>query len=219
MNNSEGSRKLAAVFLIGLGGLFLAAQIFNFSIFGILWPFFIILPGAAFLYAAMTGDRSRAGMAIPGAMITGTGAILLYQSITNHWASWAYIWALYPVFFGLALSFVGRRTANENTYHAGGNFVKFGLIGFIGFWALFELFIFGGSIGLLATLVPLALIAAGGYLLLRRNTDTAAWSKPKKRKTAPYQGNYTSAADINPELRRKIDEALAEPDEAQAKDN
>ncbi len=219
MNNSEAGRKLAAVLLIGLGGLFLVAQVFNFSIFGILWPFFVLIPGAAFLYAALTGDRSRAGLAVPGAMVTGTGVILLYQSLTGHWASWAYIWALYPVFLGLALTFIGQRTNNENTYHAGGNFVKFGLIGFISFWALFELFIFSGSASILATLVPLALIVAGGYLLLRRNADTAAFSKPKKRKAAPRQGNYTSAADINPELRRRIDEALAEPDEAQAKDN
>ncbi|MCU0476645.1 MAG: hypothetical protein MUC99_11150 [Anaerolineae bacterium] len=32
-----------------------------------------------------------------GVMTTATGAILLFQAITDNWASWAYIWAIYPL--------------------------------------------------------------------------------------------------------------------------
>ncbi|MBZ0298994.1 MAG: hypothetical protein K8J31_04600, partial [Anaerolineae bacterium] len=79
MSTNANSRSAIAIGLIGLGVLFLVAQISGFSFLGILWPLFIVLPGAAFLYFAYTGDRHAAGLAVPGAMITGTGAILFYQ--------------------------------------------------------------------------------------------------------------------------------------------
>src|SRR5687767_10207750 len=98
MIQQDRGRTITAVGLIGLGILFLLGQVFGFSLFSVLWPFFVILPGAAFLYGAFTGGKNAAGLAVPGSVITGTGLILLYQSLTNHWESWAYAWTLYPVF-------------------------------------------------------------------------------------------------------------------------
>ena len=202
-------RNTAALSLIGLGVLFFLAQITGFGFLGMLWPFFVIVPGAIFLYFAITGDASKAGLAVPGAMITGTGAILFYQNLTDHWASWAYIWALYPVFLGLALVFVGRRTGNKRTLHTGDGFVKWGLLAFIGLWALFELFIFGGNSQIITVLVPLALIGAG-IVLLTRNRSGHKPKSPLAEKPKNVNGHRESHSE---RLQKQIDSALAEDDQ------
>ncbi len=209
----DSGRKLAAFVLIGLGVLFLAAQTFSFSLFGMLWPFFVIIPGLGFLYPALTGGKDKAGLAIPGAMVTGTGLILFYQNLTGHWLSWAYIWALYPVLLGFAFTFVGRRTQNSNLYNTGNGFVKWGLMGLIGLWFFFEVLIFGGSSPLVNIILPLVLIGAGAFMLFGRNAITFGESKKKKNVTSYRSRNGYSASEINPDLKRKIDEALAEDDE------
>lgn len=210
-STNDSGRQLAAGALIGLGVLFLAAQFFGFSLFGVLWPFFVIVPGLAFLYPALTGGKDKAGLAIPGAMITGTGLILFYQALTGHWISWAYIWALYPVFLGLAFTFVGRRNEDRSLYETGNGFVKWGLGGFIGMWLLFEVLIFGGGNPLISLALPVVLIGAGIMMLFGRGAIS------KKKKNESYRSsssrNGYNAAEINPDLQRKIDAALAEEDD------
>lgn len=205
MTTNTAGRNAAAIGLIGLGVLFLAAQITGFSFLSMLWPFSIIVPGVIFLYFAFSNDHKAAGLAVPGAMITGTGAILFYQNLTGHWESWAYIWALYPVFLGLALVFIGRRTASESTERTGDAFVKWGLFAFIGLWALFELFIFSGSSPLLSMLIPLIFIGAGIYMLTR--------GPRTKSKTTYYSNGYRKRKSPSEELQEKIDAALAEDDD------
>lgn len=123
-DNHNASRNAGAFILIGLGVLFLLAQIFNFSFLGTLWPLIVMLPGLVFLYIALTGGKQSAGFVFPGAIITGTGTILFYQNLTNHWESWAYAWTLYPVFVGMGLVFMGRRTGNEGQYQTGQNMMR-----------------------------------------------------------------------------------------------
>lgn len=208
-NQRSKNHNVMGLALIGLGAIFLLAQIFNFDVMGTLWPLIIILPGAACLYFAANGDKKAAGLAVPGAIITGTGAILLYQSITGHWESWAYIWTLYPVFLGLALMWMGQRTGDHNEYRTGRGFVKYGSLVFLAFWALFELFIFGGLDGLLGWIVfPALLIGAGVYLLRRSQSDgdgsvfTGAAVNGKRKNRASFNGTDR--------LRKRIDEALDE---------
>ena len=112
------NEKVGAAALIGLGVLFLLGQMFSMDIFGLGWPLFVMLPGLAFLFFAIRGDANAAPLAVPGAIVTGTGAILFYQNFTGHWESWAYAWALYPVFLGLALTFMGERTRNQKIVEA-----------------------------------------------------------------------------------------------------
>jgi hypothetical protein len=213
----SGSRSTAALFLIGFGALFLLGQ---FGILGGLlswgWPLLVFAPGALFMYQAYTGGKGSEGFAVPGIVVGGTGLILLFQSITDHWASWAYAWALYPVFVGLALDFIGQRTANDGTVRAGQGMVRWGLIGFGALAAFFELFIFnsGGLFG--SFLLPVGMILAGIFLFSRRST-------PRKRKTdnvPPYTGarlvgsngkrkDYGLTGD---RLQQEIDAALAEED-------
>lgn len=205
---TNAGRNTTAFIFIGLGIAFLIAQVTGFSFFGLLWPAFVMIPGLIFLYFALTGDSGKAGMAVPGAMITGTGAILFYQNLTNHWGSWAYVWALYPVFLGLALVFIGRRTGNDRTYHTGDGFVKWGLLAFVGLWALFEIFIFGGNNQLISTLVPLVLIGAGVFILMRgRSGEKIKFDYEKPKSSNGHRKMHRET------LQDKIDAALAEEDD------
>ncbi|MEZ4669563.1 MAG: hypothetical protein R3E39_16790 [Anaerolineae bacterium] len=216
---NDKARPIGALVLIGLGILFLAGQIFDIGgIIGWLWPFFVILPGAAFLYFAYTGGKSQAGLAVPGAVITGTGLILFYQNVTNHWESWAYAWALYPLFVGLALTFMGERTADKGTLKTGQGLVRGGGIAFIVLAALFELVLFGrgGIFGNFA--IPLVLIGAGIFMLYRHQHPVFANGFGDKRKYDGYtysNGKSKNGVNtaVNSRLQREIDEALAEDEE------
>ncbi|MDX1994887.1 MAG: hypothetical protein SF029_21060 [bacterium] len=219
----ENNNRTAATLLIGLGGFFLLTQIFGWSL-GTLWPLFVILPGLPFLYAAFNGGRRESGLIFPGLIITGTGLLLLYQSITGHWESWAYVWAIYPVLVGAGLRFNGTRTDNQSEIRTGRGMMTYGLMALAGLWLLFEVFIFGSLFGgLTGWLLPLAMLA-GGWYLLRSKHDSAPSATtttykhknlevpdmPKRKNEADAEIN--GADYISPNLRRRIDEALAEDD-------
>ena len=214
-------RRIGALVLIGLGVLFLLGQTLRFDIFSFGWPLLVLLPGLAFLYFAFTGDKKTAGLAVPGAIITGTGAILFYQNATDHWESWSYAWALYPVFVGLALTFVGERTGNSDTARAGRGMVRWGLIAFVVLWALFEFVIFAGNKAFGNYLLPVILIGAGIWMLLRGSfpgmrsmekpkRDEVVFTGPRVVVPKPKNGLSPTASD---KLRQEIDAALAEDDE------
>ncbi len=225
MNRREvgAGRALLAFALIGFGVLFLVGQFVSLDWLWNLWPLFVLVPGLVFLYFAVTGKPDAASLAIPGAIITGTGLILLFQSITGRWESWAYIWALYPVFLGLGLMYMGRRTDNQGTYNSGQGFVQWGLIAFLVLGSFFEIFIFGGF-GVGRFILPLALIGIGAWLLFRprrvsRLADLGPSNgKPKRVDEDPF---FTGAPSPRPRgtaprgdsLRQRIDEALAEDEE------
>jgi peptidoglycan/LPS O-acetylase OafA/YrhL len=201
---------VGAFVLIGLGVLFLVGQMFSinvWSIFGFSWPVFVLIPGVIFLTLALTGDRKMSGFVFPGTIITGTGVILLYQNMTNHWESWAYAWTLYPVFVGLALIFNGRRNDREQEARTGRTFVNFGLIAFLVGAAFFELAIFNSNGALTRWLLPLVLIGVGGYWLLTGRTSVLGSKEKRKFADAPRRNGHQSPSG---ELRRQIDEALKE---------
>lgn len=211
-------RKVAAVLLIALGGFFLLAQLgfFSFSLMEFLWPFFVIVPGLAFLYPALRGGGDTAPLAIPGAIITGSGAILFYQNITGHWESWAYIWALYPVFLGLGMTLMGRRQGNRKTEATGRGFIRWGLIAFLVMGALFELFIFD-NLGIGKLLFPIILILFGLWMLMgggRRSQRTTMQDEDFAFESAPFsERKPKNRPSASAELRRQIDIALAKDDD------
>ncbi len=206
-NKSSGT----AYLLIGLGALLLLAPALGFSFFGTLWPLLVVLPGAGFLYAARNGGKNASGLAVPGAIVTGTGAILFYQNITGHWASWAYVWTLYPVFLGLALKYMGQRTDNRNEINIGRGFVRYGLMAFTIFALIFEVLIFNGG-----GVLPFLLIGVGLLMMLRGGTigsqrralGGSHRSTYHKRKTHKLKNGYHSAA--SQDLMEEIEAALAE---------
>ncbi len=163
--NSERSRIVSPVIglsLIIIGALFLFGRLFNAGPF---WPLFILVPGVVFLSVAVRGGRSAAPLAIPGMLISGTGAILLYQSVTNHWQSWAYAWALYPALLGMGMSLMGRLDGNIRAIHAGRQFTIVGLGAFVVLGLFFETAIFSGIVRGLG--LPLILLVLGVLFVLR----------------------------------------------------
>jgi hypothetical protein len=208
-----------AVLLIGLGLLFLIGQIFNINLWqmlGFSWPVFVMIPGVIFLALALTGDRKMAGFAFPGSIITGTGAILWYQNLTDNWQSWAYVWTLYPAFVGLAMMFYALRNTDKKTYGVGRAMVNYSLIAFLAGAAFFELFIFHANGALTGWLLPLALIVGGGYLLVtgrggvslqKRKFSDVSFSSPRKN-------GYISHGD---DLQQRIDAAIREDDPVEPK--
>jgi hypothetical protein len=181
-------RGVGAVILIGLGLMFLVGQVFNFTGMGSLWPFFIILPGAAVLLIGLFGERRTAPMIIPGTIITATGAILLYQNMTDHWESWAYIWAVYPALTGLAMMAMGRRIEQEAVVRNGRRLVKIGLVLLVAFGIFFEFFIFNSvlDMGILNYIGAVVLIGAGLMLLFRDNIPFLRSEKSKGKNEENY---------------------------------
>jgi protein-S-isoprenylcysteine O-methyltransferase Ste14 len=60
----------AGVLLVVLGLFFLVAQFVNVDWGSLAWPFFVIVPGALLLAAALMGGKSAAGLTIPGSIVT-----------------------------------------------------------------------------------------------------------------------------------------------------
>ncbi|MFW5749066.1 MAG: hypothetical protein ACOCYT_05580 [Chloroflexota bacterium] len=231
---TDDNRTLALV-LIGAGALFLLGHIFGFDLGAAVWPFFVIIPGLPFLYFAhQAGDCDTAGLIFPGVIITSTGLLLLYQSVTGHWESWAYAWALYPAMVGWAMQWFGQRTGRADERKTGREILRWGLIVFAGFAVVFEVFIFSG---IALWMLALGLVAAGVLLLnnerglLHNSADSLRVNiarvidygeeKPKRKNitvgsgTARHHPNGSAgpAPAIDPDLQRRIDAALAEDDD------
>lgn len=164
----DNGRVIGGTILIGLGLLFLFGQITGFGM-DMGWPLFVIIPGAVFLAIALRGqDEKTAGLIFPGVIVTGTGLILAYQNFTDHWESWAYIWALYPVMVGFAMRYFGQRTGKAKPAEIGQKMIVGWLFAFVIMGAMFELFIFNGvSLSFAAPILPIAMIGIGAFMLLR----------------------------------------------------
>jgi len=153
--------------LVGLGGLLLLDNLFDLSVGRFLWPFFIITPGVLIFMAALSVEEGLGeALAMLSGIITMTGLLLLYQSVTGHWASWAYAWALIaPTSVGLAQIMYGRERGKPHLIETGKTLSKIGLIIFAVGMTFFDVIlgISGRGFGRLAA--PLALVALGGYIL------------------------------------------------------
>jgi hypothetical protein len=174
---------LIGVGLVGLGILFLAGQVFHLDFWGILWPFFIIVPGLFFFVGMFVMGKNGAPLAVPGSIVTMVGLILLYQNITGHWASWAYAWALiFPTAVGLGVAIAGLWSDEPRTVRSGAMMAGIGLVVFMFFGVFFELLlnISGLRSGLFGrVLFPLMVIGVGllvvAWALLQRGRDGSGY--------------------------------------------
>ena len=152
---------VGGLIMIAVGVLFLLLQLFpglgDFFDIGQLWPLLIMLVGLFFLVGAVWGTPP---LAIPGSIVGGIGLILLYQNLTGHWDSWAYVWALIPGFVGIGLIIAGVLGRLPEQVAAGRRLLVISLVLFV----VFALFFtgFGGQFG---QFWPLALIGLGLWLL------------------------------------------------------
>lgn len=161
-------RTLGAIALIALGFMLLL-NIGSVLLAGI-FMVTLVLPGAALLYAYEKGDKFAAILPIPGLLLLGTGAILIFQSLTGYWESWAYAWTLYGVFLGWGLFLTGKRIEDRSIMTMGRWLVAAAGLGFVGLGVLFTML----TNGAFAMLIAIGMIAVGGYLLLTKKEQAPA---------------------------------------------
>ena len=166
--------------LIAFGLLSLASEVFRGFNWGLLWPLIVIGIGALFFVAMFSGGKQTAGFAIPGSIISGTGLVLLFQNITQHWSSMSYFWTLIILFVGVGIYIMGVYGNDLGQKQSGARVMKVGLILFIIFGSFFELIF--SSLGNL--IFPILLILLGAYLIVSRSgllgkrKDTTSDSAP-----------------------------------------
>ena len=166
INRSNAGSLVAGAILIVLGLLALAGKFFPVINWGSIWPFAIIGFGALFFVAMVAGGKQAAALAIPGSIISGVGLILLFQTITDHWESMSYFWALIILFVGLGIYIMGWYGGDVNQKRSGFGVMKVGFILFIIFGAFFEILIFSSFNNMV---FPILLILLGVYLVLSRS--------------------------------------------------
>ena len=161
---------IAGSILVLLGAIFLAFNVLRIDL-GRVWPiiFFFIGAGLCLPVLLMPKDRRNlAGLLIPSTFLFALGLIFFYNTLTDNWASWAYIWALIPASVGLGLMLAGR------VGQWGGEVMR------VGFWMfvisiavclILGAFFGGANAGALGAIL---LIALGLYLLIQSLRRSAA---------------------------------------------
>lgn len=169
---------IVGIILVLLGLMWLLGRIVNVDLGQVAWPLYVIVPGIAlFLLSLTVRDRGGEGLAVAGAIVTMLGLVLLYQSLTEHWASWAYAWALVcPGGVGLGLAGYGLLAGRPRLIPIGARTAVVGLGLFLAGAVFFELILniggdhFGqtGRVTLSAVLIALGLLWLALYLRPRK---------------------------------------------------
>lgn len=163
--------------LVLIGAVLLLGQVVQFDLGHYGWPFFVIAPGVAILFVALTARGALGeGLAILGSIITITGLILLYQNATDHFESWAYAWALiFPGAVGVGMILYGLVASRPGNVRAGTRLVGIGVVLFLLGVAFFEgiIGIGGYRFGRTAGAAVGALIIALGAVLLILNLTSS----------------------------------------------
>lgn len=150
--------------LIVVGLLFLVVQLFPGLPFDLdiaqQWPLIIVSVGVLLILSALFGTPA---LAIPGSIVTGIGAILYVQNLTDTWSSWAYVWTLIPGFVGIGLILAGLLGHQRRTsWRDGSKLLIISAVLFLIFGAFFN------GLGDLGQYWPVVLIGLGLWLLLPR---------------------------------------------------
>jgi hypothetical protein len=128
------------------------------------WPVLIVGLSIFFLGPGLLGGpnrRLRAGMVIPGAILAGVGGALLYTSLADRWAAWAYLWSVIPFSFGLGMYAAGWIADAPAFKWIGSGIALGGVVAYLVFATAFggEAFRLVAAIGILA--LGLALTIGG----------------------------------------------------------
>lgn len=169
---SRGIELLAGVLLLVIGVLLLASEPLAALVRGLpideeilgWWPILIIGLSLFFLVPAVAGGpnrRLRAGMVIPGALLAGIGAALLYTSLTDRWNAWAYLWSVIPFSLGLGMYAAGWIADAPAFKWIGSGLALGGVVAYLVFATTFggEAFRLIAAVGILA--LGLALTVGG----------------------------------------------------------
>ncbi len=175
-SNQRRASQIIGLLLVVFGALFLVGRMFHISLWQYLWPFFLIIPGLLFFAGMVAGGKAAGPLAVPGSIVTMTGLILLYQSITGAWASWAYIWSLiFPTSVGIGLIISGLWSDSPALVKNGTRWATVGMIIFLITGAFFELLLNLSGTRVSGLLWPALLIGVGAWMLVRqRSAGTSA---------------------------------------------
>lgn len=161
------SSLVAGSVLVGIGLLALASQwLPGVNFFASFWPFFLIGFGAMFFAIMAYSGKSGAPLAIPGSLFVSFGLILLAQTLTGHWASWAYAWTGIIIAVGLGIFLMGWWAEQPEQRAAGIRVAKVGLVLLALFGTFFEMIFNNSPVAQL--LFPTLLIGLGIYLIILR---------------------------------------------------
>jgi hypothetical protein len=168
VKRADNSGVAIGVILIAIGILFLASQFLGAVLGQYLWPFFVIVPGAALVvWGLVSKNPAGEGLTIFGSIVTVTGLLLFYQNVSGHWASWAYAWALVaPGGPGLGQLLYGAAKGRNDLVASGWRTLRVGLIMFVVFGAFFELVLGISGFGMGRYAWPVFLIGLGLVLLV-----------------------------------------------------
>ena len=156
------------IVLVVLGALFLVAALLGAGVWRVVWPLLIIVPGLVFFLLMVVAGKEAGALAIPGSIVTITGLILLYQNVSHHWVSWAYLWTLVsPTGVGVGLLIWGLWSGRESIARAGWIVAKVGFALFVVFGLFFELILNISGSGMARLLWPVLVILFGVYLLIQ----------------------------------------------------
>jgi hypothetical protein len=159
---------IAGVILMGLGGLFLIAQLLGGSFWAYFWPYPIIAAGLTFLFAMVANGRGSGALAIPGSIITTIGVMLFIQNSFGWWESWSFAWTLIVVATGVGIYLMGIWNQAEKAKRTGLNVAGIGLLLLMLFGAFFGMGFSFLGFGFAARMMwPIILIGIGAFLVLR----------------------------------------------------
>jgi hypothetical protein len=150
------------VILILLGALFIVSrQSPNISQWVepyMQWPLNIVAVGGLILLIGLLFGAP--GMAVPAAIVAGIGGILYYQTKTEDFQSWSYMWTLIPGFVGVGTLLSGLLGGGLRQARSGLDLVAVSAVLFVVFAAFF------GKLSLLGPYGPAILLVALGVWIL-----------------------------------------------------
>ncbi len=162
MDKERRSSLSFALILMALGAWFLAVELVP-AVRAIAygrdtWPLNVVGAGALMLAAGLLTWTT--GWAVPACIVGGIGGLLYWQNSTGNWESWAYAWALIPVFVGVGVILAGLLSGRPRDALVGGGWTIFsGLVMF----SIFGSFL--GGLTLVGQLWPALLILVGVIIL------------------------------------------------------
>jgi hypothetical protein len=149
---------IVGLVIIAVGALMLANQYLNLNFDLFNGHFVLITLGAIFLILALFTGRN--GLAVPGSILAGIGAILFVQELPGNLLDWSYAWTLIPGFVGLGVLLSGLLDRSHPHFESGGLvLLAISAAGFL---------MFGGALGLGWDAIqywPVLLIVAGVAVL------------------------------------------------------
>jgi hypothetical protein len=158
---------IIGVILVIVGILALFGNFLNFINMDELWPLVVAGVGVAFFAAMALGDKSRAGLAVPGSILVTIGFIALFMNATDNWEAWSYCWALIIFAVGLGVWINGYWSDQPELRKRGQETMKTGLILFVIFAIIMEfIFTMVGVHHKTNTLVWASLLVILGLVLL-----------------------------------------------------